>query len=48
MYVYKSLDSKKLQDIAAYANDQIKQGWELMQVVTAQDRYVSIYRKPKN
>jgi hypothetical protein len=47
MYVYKTRDSKKLQDIAEYANDQMKQGWELMQVVTAQDRYVSIFRKAK-
>jgi len=47
MYVYKQLNSKKAEDIEKYANEQMGQGWELMQVVAAQDRYVSIYRKPK-
>jgi hypothetical protein len=47
VYVYKQMNSKKLEDIEKYANEQSQQGWELMQVVTAQDRYVSIFRKPK-
>jgi hypothetical protein len=46
-YTYKTLNSKKVEDIEKYANDQDGQGWELMQVLAAQDRYVSIYRKPK-
>jgi hypothetical protein len=47
VYLYKTMDSKKVQDIEKFANDQITQGWELIQVVTAQDRYVSVFRKPK-
>ena len=47
MYVYKTLNSKKVEDIEKYANEQDAQGWELLQVVAAQDRYVSVYRKPK-
>jgi ABC-type glycerol-3-phosphate transport system substrate-binding protein len=47
MYIYKTEDSKKVEDIAKYANEQTGKGWELMQVVASQDRYVSIYRKPK-
>jgi hypothetical protein len=47
MYEYKTLNSKKVEDIATYANNQAAQGWELMQVLAAQDRYVSVFRKPK-
>jgi hypothetical protein len=46
-YIYKQLNSKKVEDIEKYANEQANQGWELMQVVSCQDRYVSVYRKPK-
>lgn len=45
MYVYKVLNSKKVEDIEKYANEQAKKGWELLQCVTAQDQYVSIFRK---
>lgn len=47
MYVYTRKNSKKVEDIEKYANEQASGGWELMQVVAAQDRYVSIFRKPK-
>ena len=47
MYTYKTMNSKKVEDIEKYANQQTEQGWELLQVLTAQDRYVSIFRKPK-
>jgi len=47
VYVYKQLNSKKVEDVEKYANEQMSQGWELMQVLCCQDRYVSIYRKPK-
>lgn len=47
MYVYKQVNSKKVEDVEKYANEQAGQGWELFQVVAAQDRYVSIFRKPK-
>jgi hypothetical protein len=46
-YSYKQLNSKKVEDVEKYANEQANQGWELMQVLSAQDRYVSVYRKPK-
>jgi hypothetical protein len=46
-YIYKQLNSKKAEDIEKYANEQANQGWELMQVFSCQDRYVSVYRKPK-
>jgi hypothetical protein len=45
VYVYKVLNSKKVEDIEKYANEQAKKGWELLQCVTAQDQYVSIFRK---
>jgi hypothetical protein len=45
VYTYKVLNSKKVEDVERYANEQAKKGWELMQCVTAQDRYVSIFRK---
>ena len=46
-YIYKQLNSKKVEDIEKYANEQANEGWELMQVLSCQDRYVSVYRKPK-
>jgi len=45
VYTYKTLDSKKVQDIERYANEQTQQGWELMQVLATDGRYVSIFRK---
>ena len=48
MYEYKQLNSKKVEDIEAHANQQARQGWELMQVLACQDRYVSVFRKPKS
>lgn len=45
MYTYKTLDSKKVEEIEKYANEQMKRGWELMQVVADNGRYVSIFRK---
>jgi len=47
MWLYTTRNSKKVEDIEKYANDMDAQGWELMQVAVAQDRYVSVYRKPK-
>jgi parvulin-like peptidyl-prolyl isomerase len=47
VYVYKQMNSKKVEDIEKYANEQTSQGWELFQVVSTQDRYVTIFRKPK-
>lgn len=44
-YVYKTMNSKKVEDIEKYANEQDVLGWELFQVLTAQDRYVSVFRK---
>jgi hypothetical protein len=48
VYEYKERNSKKLEDIPKYANEEAEKGWELFQVVTAQDRYVSIYRRQKS
>lgn len=48
MYVYKQMNSKKVEDIESHANQQAAQGWELMQVLSSQDRYVSVFRKPKS
>ena len=45
MYVYKTLDSKKVQDIEKNANDMAKQGWDLFLVYAADNRHVSIFRK---
>lgn len=47
MYEYKTMDSKKVEDIQKYLNMLADQGWEFMQAVTAKDRYVTIFRKPK-
>ncbi len=47
MYVYKQMNSKKVEDIEKYANEQDGQGWELVHILSAQDRYVSVFRKPK-
>jgi hypothetical protein len=45
---YKVLNSKKVEDVEKYANDQDSQGWELYLISASQDRYVSVYRKPKS
>jgi hypothetical protein len=45
MFVYKALNSKRVQDIDKYANRMTRKGWELVQVLAADNRYVSLFRK---
>lgn len=47
MWIYKQINSKKVEDIEKFANEQDARGWEFVQVVTAKDRYVSLFRKPR-
>lgn len=44
---YKAMNSKKVEDVEKYANDLDAQGWELHLLAASQDRYVSVFRKPK-
>ncbi len=46
-YEYATDDSKKVQDIAKWCNERAAQGWELVEALADQDRYVCIFRRPK-
>ena len=44
-YEYSTFDSKKVEDIAKVCNQKATDGWELVQALAAQDRYVSVFRR---
>jgi hypothetical protein len=46
-YEYSTRDSKKVQDIEKVCNEKDANGWELVEALAAQDRYVCIFRRRK-
>jgi len=48
MYEYATDDSRKVEDIARWCNRRAADGWELVQALSCQDRYVCIFRRPRS
>ena len=46
-YEYSALDSKKVQDVEKFCNQKAADGWEFVALGGSQDRYVSVFRRPK-
>ena len=46
-YEYSTFNSKKVEDIEGACNRKAADGWELVEALAAQDRYVCIFRRPK-
>ena len=46
-YEYSTFDSKKVEDIAKTCNQKAADGWELVEALAAQDRYVTVFRRLK-
>jgi hypothetical protein len=46
-YEYATDDSKKVQDIARWCNERASHGWELVEALADQDRYICIFRRPR-
>ena len=46
-YEYSTFDSKKVEDIAKVSNQKAADGWELVEALAAQDRYVTVFRRLK-
>ena len=46
-YEYSTWSGKGVQDIEGICNKKASDGWELVEAMAAQDRYVCIFRRPK-
>lgn len=47
VYEFVTDNSRSLQDVAGWCNKRSEQGWEFVALVTEDERFVALFKRPK-